>query len=55
MNREENFPKNSCQSEDDPFYSVSNMRQLNKANEQIRKGQTVIKTMTELEKMESDE
>lgn len=39
MNREENFPKNSCQSEDDPFYSVSNMRQLNKANEQIRNHQ----------------
>lgn len=38
----------------DPFYSESNMRQLDKAIQQIKNGQVVVKTMEELETMESE-
>lgn len=38
----------------DPFYSDSNMEQLKKADQQIRNGQVVIKTMEELEAMECE-
>ena len=36
----------------DPFYSDSNMEQLRKANQQIKNGQVIVKTMEELEAME---
>lgn len=36
----------------DPFYSDSNMEQLKKANQQVKNGQVVIKTLEELEAME---
>ena len=36
----------------DPFYSDSNMEQLRKANQQIRNGQVITKTMDELLAME---
>ncbi len=39
---------------EDPFYSESNMRQIRKAEEQIRQGKVVIKTMEELEAMENE-
>ena len=38
----------------DPFYSDSNMEQLRRANQQIHKGQVVVKTMEELEAMEGE-
>lgn len=38
----------------DPFYSDSNMEQLRRANQQIQKGQVVVKTMEELEAMEGE-
>lgn len=38
----------------EPFYSDSNMTQLKKANQQIKNGQTVVKTMEELEAMECE-
>lgn len=36
----------------DPFYSESNMAQIRKADEQIRAGRVVVKSMDELEAME---
>ncbi|MCD8119193.1 MAG: type II toxin-antitoxin system RelB/DinJ family antitoxin [Lachnospiraceae bacterium] len=36
----------------DPFYSASNMRQLRKADQQIRSGQVVEKTLEELEALD---
>lgn len=36
----------------DPFYSETNMAQLSKAEQQIKAGNVVIKTMEELEAME---
>jgi len=36
----------------DPFYSDSNMEYLKKADQQVQKGQVVVKTMEELEAME---
>ena len=36
----------------DPLYSDSNMKQLNKAEQQIKNGQVIVKTMEELEAME---
>ena len=36
----------------DPFYSDSNITQLKKANQQIKNGQVVVKTIEELEAME---
>lgn len=38
----------------EPFYSDSNMTQLKKANQQIKNGQIVVKTMEELEAMECE-
>jgi len=38
----------------DPFYSASNVKQLEKADGQIKKGQVVVKTMEELERMENE-
>jgi DNA-damage-inducible protein J len=38
----------------DPFYSDSNMEQLRKADQQVRNGQVVVKTMEELEAMERE-
>jgi len=35
-----------------PFYSDSNMEQLRKANQQVKNGQVIVKTMEELEAME---
>lgn len=36
----------------DPFYSESNMAQIRKADEQVRAGRVVVKSMEELEAME---
>ena len=36
----------------DPFYSASNMRQLKRADKQIRSGRVVEKTMEELEALD---
>lgn len=36
----------------DPFYSNSNVEQLIKANQQLKEGKVVVKTMEELEAME---
>ncbi len=38
----------------DSFYSSSNMAQLRKADQQIKDGKVVIKTIEELEAMESE-
>ncbi|MBR3811193.1 MAG: type II toxin-antitoxin system RelB/DinJ family antitoxin [Agathobacter sp.] len=38
----------------DPFYSESNMRRIREAEEQIRQGKVVIKTMEELEAMANE-
>lgn len=38
----------------DPFYSAPNMEQLRKANQQIKNGQVIVKTMDELEAMECE-
>ena len=38
----------------DPFYLDSNMEQLRKADQQVRNGQVVVKTMEELEAMERE-
>ena len=38
----------------DSFYSESNMAQIRKADEQVRAGKIVIKTMEELEAMEGE-
>lgn len=38
----------------DPFYSPSNMKQLEIANRQIKEGKVVVKTMEELERMENE-
>ena len=38
----------------DRFYSDSNMEQLRKADQQVRNGQVVVKTMEELEAMERE-
>jgi len=38
----------------DPFYSDSNMQQLYKANQQVKNGQVIVKTMEELEAMERE-
>ncbi len=38
----------------DPFYSDSNMEQLQKAGQQIKNGQVIVKTMEELEAMERE-
>lgn len=35
----------------DPFYSETNMTQIKKAEEQVKNGQVVMKTMEELEAM----
>lgn len=35
----------------DPFYSEMNMQQIKKADEQIKNGKVVVKTMEELEAM----
>jgi DNA-damage-inducible protein J len=38
----------------DPFYSERNMAAIDEAAEQIKRGQVVVKTITELEAMESE-
>lgn len=38
----------------DPFYSDVNIRRIKKAEEQIREGKVVVKTMKELEQMEDE-
>ena len=38
----------------DPFYSSSNMAQLKKADQQIKDGRVVVKTIEELEAMEGE-
>ena len=38
----------------DPFYSASNLKQLEKADRQVKEGHVVVKTMEELEKMENE-
>lgn len=38
----------------DPFYSEQNLRQIQKAGNQIREGRTVTKTLEELEAMEDE-
>ena len=52
--RERKIPFEISAPKEDPFYSESNMRQLRKAEEQIRQGKVVIKTMEELEAMENE-
>ena len=37
----------------DPFYSEANLAQIRRADEQIRTGRVVVKTMEELEAMEN--
>lgn len=39
----------------DPFYSEANQRHLRKAQEQLERGDVVVKTMDELEAMAADE
>ena len=36
----------------EPFYSNSNMEQLKKANQQVKNGQVIVKTIEELEAIE---
>ena len=36
----------------EPFYSDSNIEQLKKANQQVKNGQIIVKTIEELEAME---
>ena len=36
----------------DPFYTENNLRQIEKADQQIKEGKVVVKTMEELEAME---
>ncbi len=36
----------------DPFYSEMNMKQIRKADDQVKDGKVIIKTMEELEAME---
>lgn len=38
----------------DPFYSAINVEQLQRADQQIKDGMTVVKTMEELEAMERE-
>ena len=38
----------------DPFYSTINVEQLQRADQQIKDGMTVVKTMEELEAMEHE-
>lgn len=38
----------------DPFYSDQNMKQLQKAERQIKEGRVIVKTLDELEAMESE-
>ncbi len=38
----------------DPFYSESNLAQIKKADQQVKKGHVMVKTMEELEAMELD-
>jgi DNA-damage-inducible protein J len=38
----------------DPFYSDINIKQLKKANQQVKNGQIIVKTMEELEAMERE-
>ena len=38
----------------DPFSSASNLKQLEKADRQVKEGHVVVKTMEELEKMENE-
>lgn len=38
----------------DPFYSTINVEQLHRADQQIKDGMTVVKTMEELEAMERE-
>ncbi len=38
----------------DPFYSESNMKELEKSIQQLKDGKVVIKTMEELEAMENE-
>ena len=54
MSTDKITPEKIEQSTQDPFFSVSNMQQLEKADKQIKNGQTISKTMAELEKMEND-
>lgn len=54
MSTDKITPEKIEQSTQDPFFSVSNMQQLEKADKQIKNGQTISKTMAELEKMENE-
>lgn len=38
----------------DPFYSDGNMAKISDADQQVKNGNVVIKTMTELEQMENE-
>ena len=38
----------------EPFYSVKNLAQIQKADQQVKRGRVVVKTMEELEAMELD-
>ncbi len=52
--RERRIPFEISVPKKDPFYSESNMRQIKKAQEQIRQGKVVVKTMEELEAMANE-
>ena len=38
----------------DPFYSASNLKQLEKTDSQIKEGQVVVKSIEDLERMENE-
>ena len=38
----------------DPFYSASNLKQLEKTDRQIKEGQVVVKSIEDLERMENE-
>ena len=52
--RERKIPFEISAKKEDPFYSESNMRRIREAEEQIRQGKVVIKTMEELEAMANE-
>jgi len=52
--RERRIPFEISAPKKDPFYSETNMRQIEKSMEQIRQGKVVVKTMEELEAMANE-
>lgn len=52
--RERKIPFEVSAKKENPFYSESNMKRIREAEEQIRQGRVVIKTMEELEAMANE-